>query len=158
VSAMTPSMAPSYGPDTVEVSAAYPADRSSAYYNMLGTRSKSIVRDIELVIASPASGAGSDGEPRRQEISMYGGYATNWWLGGDGLRLPVKAVLQHGDGEVVALNPDTDIYGVGLTATEAVSDLRVALLEHYDVLRDAGDELTEDLRRQRTFLTLRLVV
>lgn len=150
MNAMTPSTAPYYGPET--------AGRTTASFDMLGTRSRIIVRDIEIVVASATSGPGSVGGPQRQKISSSGGYATNWWLGGDGLRLPVKAVLQHGDGEVVALNPDTDIYGVGLTAAEAVADLRVALLDHYEVLRDAGDELTEDLHRQRTFLTLHLLV
>lgn len=80
------------------------------------------------------------------------------YLGGDSyvLRGPDLLPMQVGiavedNASYVVRSPASGIFGVGRTLAQALRDFRVALHDHYEVLRSER-ALSEDLREQLAFL------
>lgn len=82
--------------------------------------------------------------------------AGEYWLGGPAFLRPVRAHIQPASDHVAAVQPDTGIFGVGDTLASAVTDLRSALAQHFDVL-EVEEALSEDLASQLAFLRRHLL-
>jgi hypothetical protein len=69
-----------------------------------------------------------------------------YWISGRGIRRPLRADMSAGAGEFIATEPQTGIFGVGTVPSEAIEDLRTALVDHRRVLETA-QTLSPDLAR-----------
>lgn len=128
-------------------------ENGSTRLGVVSSKTPQIIRNIDLALNStyvapiPPSGSGTTE-----------GFAGSWWINGREIRYPIHVTLEPADGEILAQNPDTGIFGVGSTPAEALEDLRLALVDHYWILVNAEDAIFDDLRAQREFLTSHLAV
>lgn len=93
--------------------------------------------------------------PLADELSVQVVSGHHWLSGGDLIR-PLLAELSSATrGQIVASEPRTGIHGVGHTPAEAISDLRLALAEHLEVL-EASEPLSDELQVQLKVLRAHL--
>jgi len=125
----------------------------STRLGVVSSKTPQIIRKIDLALNSTYVAP-----ILRSESGTTKGFAASWWINGREIRFPMHVTLEPADGEILAQNPDTGIFGVAGTPAEALEDLRVALVDHYRILVNAGDAIFDDLRAQREFLTSHLAV
>jgi hypothetical protein len=101
------------------------------------------------VAAKPAVSA------RRHELAIVGQFPGEVWLGGADLIRPVRVQVQASPERVIAAEPETGIFGVGVDLPTALTDVRAALHEHLSVLEHQED-LSRGLQEQRDYLRQRV--
>jgi hypothetical protein len=75
-------------------------------------------------------------------------------LGVEHVRLaqPLYVLLEESDGFIVASSYDLELAEQGLTEFDALDQFRAAVVELIDALEESGDDLSDHLKRQRSFL------